>query len=566
MSTSALQEGALPPQVPQLAQVGISLADASLTAAEKEALSSIDKDGSGIVCVYCAHLPGRGAGPAWAPPLLTPPPLPRRTKEEILQFVLSKKSAQKRLVVAIAALVLLLCVSYVAVGGIVWHVIKLTKDTQASGTELTDTRGNTLHVLSTAATATTPALSALDTDNVFADLVSATLPIGATEVTLKISGHARASAESVLLFTTSSSIPTLLLSGSVLSPGPGASASVLALLGNASSGGSGGGARALASLCDGAGVCQSYLSAAGNANKRCPAGTSYAPAKSRCLTCPIGRYRSCSGAAKATDNCHNMTSCAKMPAGYHATLMIDSAAGASAWYTIPTYGLNDLTPLAATSIIYLSAGVQAIAPCPTGTFNAGGSSFCAFCGASAGNYCGVAETSTLGRQCPVGSYCTGRSAGPAPCTVPSGEFCPAGSPSNTGTACPPSGLICRGGAFPPVLPCSAAPGFFCAAVYLPTAVLCPQHKFCPGGPLSLAYPAACSALAAGYWCPQGSASAMGAPCPAGRFCSGAANAAPADCTAAPNFYCPTAANSAAGEACPPGHYCSGGTAAPISMA
>jgi hypothetical protein len=125
--------------------------------------------------------------------------------------VLSKQVAHRRLVVTIAALVVLLCVSYVAVGGIVYFVVHLIKDTQASGTELTDTRGNTLHVLSTAATASTTALSALDTDNVFADLVSATLPIGDTDVTLKISGHARASAESVVLFTTSSAIPTLVL-------------------------------------------------------------------------------------------------------------------------------------------------------------------------------------------------------------------------------------------------------------------------------------------------------------------------------------------------------------------
>ena len=475
--------------------------------------------------------------------------------------------------VAVTALVVLLCVSYVAVGGIVYYVIKMTKDTQASGTELTDTAGNTLHVMSTAATATTSALSALDTDNVFADLVSATLPIGGTLVNLKISGHARASTESVILFTTSSAIPTLVLNGTNLFVGPGASATVLALLGNASSAavsaGGDGGARALASACAGTGECQSYVSAAGSANKRCPAGAFYAPAQARCLTCPPGRYRSCTGTAKATDSCHNATSCAQMPPGHYATLMVDAAAGSSAWYTIPKYGANDLTPLAATSIIYLSAGVQALAPCPPGTFNAGDRSFCTFCAASAGSYCGAGEASTAGRPCPPGSFCTGRFASPALCTaeaVPYGEYCAGGSAANRGTACPPGGLICLGGARLPVAPCAAAPGAYCQAVYMPTAVACPEHKFCPGGFFSLASPAPCSGLPAGYWCPQGSASAAGAPCPAGRFCAGGASAAPVDCTAAPGYFCPSAASSLAGEACPLGHSCAGGTAAPVLTA
>ena len=36
---------------PQQPQAGLSLADVGLSAAEKKALSSIDKDGSGNVCV-----------------------------------------------------------------------------------------------------------------------------------------------------------------------------------------------------------------------------------------------------------------------------------------------------------------------------------------------------------------------------------------------------------------------------------------------------------------------------------------------------------------------------------
>ena len=148
-----------------------------------------------------------------------------------MQYVRSKKADKKRLVVAITALVLLLAISYIAVGGIVWYVIKMTKDTQVAkgSTQLTDTAGNTLHVMSSINTATSTALSSLDSDNAFNNLVSATLSIGGMPIKLNIAGFAR-SATVVLLFTTSSAIPVLVLSGTTLSPGPGVSDSISALL------------------------------------------------------------------------------------------------------------------------------------------------------------------------------------------------------------------------------------------------------------------------------------------------------------------------------------------------
>jgi hypothetical protein len=166
-----------------------------------------------------------------------------------MEYVRAKQVDKRRLVVAVTALVVLLCLSYVAVGGIVFYVIKMTKDTQvaAGSTELTDTSGNTLHVMSTTTTTVASAVSSLDSDNVFQDLQSVSLDLGGTPLTLKMAGFARATPGSVLLFTTSAAIPVLELKDTTLSPGPGASAAVLALF--ASSATASGGSRLLTSTC-----------------------------------------------------------------------------------------------------------------------------------------------------------------------------------------------------------------------------------------------------------------------------------------------------------------------------
>ena len=163
-----------------------------------------------------------------------------------MEYVRSKQAGKRRLVVAITALVVLLCISYIAVGGIVWYVIMMTKDTQVAqgSTQLTNTAGNTLHVMSTINTATSTTLSSLDSDNVFADLLTTTLTIGGMPIKLNIAGFTRSSTV-VLLFTTSAAIPVLVLSGTTLSPGPGVSTSITALL-EASAATISTGARALA--------------------------------------------------------------------------------------------------------------------------------------------------------------------------------------------------------------------------------------------------------------------------------------------------------------------------------
>ena len=165
-----------------------------------------------------------------------------------MEYVRAKQADKKRLVVAITALVVLLCLSYVAVGGIVFYVIKMTKDTRvaAGSTELTDTSGNTLHVMSTTAMTVTSAVSSLDSDNVFEDLQSVSLNIGVAPLTLKSAGFLRVSPGHVLLFTASAAIPVLELKDTTLSPGPGASEAVLALVKNATASG---GSRGLASYC-----------------------------------------------------------------------------------------------------------------------------------------------------------------------------------------------------------------------------------------------------------------------------------------------------------------------------
>jgi len=112
------------------------------------------------------------------------------------------------------------------------------------------------------------------------------------------------------------------------------------------------------------------------------------------------------------------------------------------------------------------------------------------------------------RTCPARFTCqigTGGPTGPGACTP--GYYCPEGT-SNTALAV--VGADC---ARPEQCPCP--PGTFSPADNLMSAdecTLCPPGRFCPGGLTITSGP-----CAAGYFCPNGTASATQMPCPAGTF-------------------------------------------------
>ena len=443
---------------------------------------------------------------------------------------------------AITALVLLLCISYIAVGGIVFYVIKLTKDLQVSSgsdttrPQLTDTAGNTLHVMSTTSTVTTSQLSSLDSDNVFENLLSASLDIGGTPVTLKVAGFAR-SKGSVMLFTTSPAIPIVVLTGTELAPGPGVSDSTTTAL--------------FAANITSSGSRRSFVSA-GSGYFMCPAGTYYATANSRCNICSPGKYTSCPNAATFSTNClaTSVEACTWIEAGYYASKLIYSAS--SAWFST-----SDV-------VTYPAAGAQAIAACGFGTYRAdrAAQNFCSGCSTKPGYHCGMAATSAAGSLCPAGYYCLGGAVTSAPpaCTGGSGSYCPAGSSSSAGSVCP-AHKYCAGGSAAPVAACVADPGYYCVSPSSTTATLCSEGYYCTGG--AQATRSTCSTLP-GYYCGIAATSSAGSICPAGYYCvGGAVTSAPPACTGGSGRYCPQGSSSASGSSCPAGYTCAGGSAAPV---
>lgn len=363
----------------------LSTSDASLSTAERATLSKLDVNHDGRV-----------------------------SASEVASFVAKKRADRAWLVGALSVLVALLAIScvrrarargerrqprpltaprpptppppsYVAVGGIVFYVIRLTKDTKAVGTELTNTDGDTLHVMSTTATSVTTGLTSLLADGAFAGLQSVTaVTANDGSLTLGLSGFAR-SGVNVIFFTTSAAVPTLILSPTTLTLGPDASATAVAALGGgAATGGSGRLLNYVDNSCkQGAGKCASYVSsklAPNGLNLLCPAGAFFKPYDcnalgncatsnngfvGRCRTCPTGQYTNdvkCTGSTLGTMGdktpCHTVGGCTAIPAGSYAVSVIFSGTDNLWSNTVTITSASELTGK------YSGAGVQNIAPCP----------------------------------------------------------------------------------------------------------------------------------------------------------------------------------------------------------
>ena len=359
----------------------------------------------------------------------------------------------------------------------------MMKDTQVVGTELADTNGNTLHVMSTEATTVATGLSSLDSDNNFVELqsVSITTPSGGS-LTLGLSGFARTGGD-VTLFTTSAAVPTLTLSGTTLSLGADASATALAAIGAGNAGNASTGGRMLTteSGCSAGSNCASFKVFV-NGQVKCPAGTYKEKINNadRCSTCKTNQYLNhinCASNPPNTVFCHTSTACTAIPLGAYGTYGIHSIGTANA-----NWAVTSGTALESK----LGAGLQKIAYCSAGTY-ARTNRFADCVTVPVGKYC--SPPSTLGSTC----------ASPVDC-----------SPGST----------CAGGTFAPVA-CSG--GYY--AQSLSTCVQCttsnvPVGKYCSrsaNGKSSSVGPVDCPP---GYTCAGGNADAV--PCPAGYFCKGGA--------------------------------------------
>jgi len=380
---------------------------------------------------------------------------------EVANFVAKKRADRARLVAALSVLVVLLAVSYVAVGGIVFYVVKLIKDTQVTAGELTDTSGETVHVMSTAKTSIATGLTSNLADGAFEGLqsVTATTTSG-TSVTLGLSGYARTGSV-VTLFTTSAAVPTLVLTATSLSLGADASAAALAALGIApgTSSSSAGGGRRLSysqlATCSSDTTCASYIFATKSSGNVCPAGAYYClkcassnnGGLGRCVTCPTGTYvnaAACTGAAAGTagdtTKCHAVTSCSSIIAGYIGVSGVYSGSSASSWYTT-----SALTT-------YTAAGVQSVSACPAGSYatSLAGSTptACLMCTATSGFYCPAATATAGGAACPQYYTCAGGANAPVLTPVVMSTACAAGTYSTSGfapcTTCE-AGFYCKGG-------------------------------------------------------------------------------------------------------------------------
>ena len=174
----------------------------------------------------------------------------------------------------------------------------------------------------------------------------------------------------------------------------------------------------------------SYFCASG-APVLCPVGSFCPQSSTNPLPCPAGTYSTAAGAAS------NAT-CVPCPASYYC------ASGAPvlcpAGSSCPSYSFN-------------------ATPCPAGTFSgASGAIACAAC--PPGAYCMAGSPAPT--LCPAGYYSaslglTSSAACTAlPCTAPPGFGCAAGSTSAANSTLCPMGSYCPGGSPAPALPCNPA--------------------------------------------------------------------------------------------------------------
>jgi len=161
---------------------------------------------------------------------------------------------------------------------------------------------------------------------------------------------------------------------------------------------------------------------------------------------------------------------------------------------------------------------------------------------NAGRYCAPGSVS-MG-MCPLGFYCTNVTTAPSPC--PPGTFGAAtGLPDESSCTDCPAGRACLNVSLSaPNAICAA--GYYCpqkSATASPSSTLCPVGHYCPaqsGAPIP---------------CPSGKfqkltgQSACSA-CTAGNFCPANATVDPQLCL--PGFYCPEGTQSANAYPCPAG--------------
>lgn len=239
----------------------------------------------------------------------------------------------------------------------------------------------------------------------------------------------------------------------------------------------------------------------------------------------------------------------------------------------PGSALADAASCAASSGNYCPENTSSVLPCPDGHFcvggtdkqecnpgtfsNATGLSACYACRTPPGNYCPNASiAASPGDTCPAGHFCVGGAADK--------EACPGGYWSaNTGAS---SNSTCT--------PCTAAPGYFCPAGSVSsTALLCPSGYLCVGGARdkTICGPGTyslgetlCALCPAGTYASQRGISECDL-CAEGKYSlevGATSDSTCMPCTVIPGYYCPSGSQSRSGGPCPIGFLCEGGTARP----
>ena len=179
----------------------------------------------------------------------------------------------------------------------------------------------------------------------------------------------------------------------------------------------------------------------------------------------------------------------------------------------------------------------------------------------AGSYCPLGAT--LPTPCPPGTYrATTGAAAKADCLKCSAGYpCPKyfNTAAQNGITCP-TGYYCPSGTeYPTQFPCPA--GTYSDATGLTTdtqCLACPAGKGCEPGTNANTNPQ--KNCLPGFYCPQGSKSPKGVPCPAGSYSNAYGNQAVGDCssTCDQGYYCVSGSDRVTGE-CQEGYYCPAGS-------
>ena len=251
----------------------------------------------------------------------------------------------------------------------------------------------------------------------------------------------------------------------------------------------------------------------------CPAGTYYsgtsAQTAATCVACTSGYY--CPPGTASPLNC---------PPGYSCTtntgLLLNNQITTAGMYS----GLSGAAQTCYAGA-YCPLGATLPTPCPPGTYRA--------------NTGGAARADCL--KCTAGYPCPHylNTAATNGITCPSGYYCPSGTEYATQFPCP-------AGTY------SDSTGLTSDSQCLP----CPAGKGCDPGtnvntnPQKNCFP--------GYYCPQGSNSPRGVPCPAGTYSNAFGNQAQTDCstTCDQGYYCVAGSDRVTGE-CQEGYYCPAGS-------